>query len=99
MASDYFRIKGDYLNAIKCLQRAIYYSPNNMKNIPTLALSNMLHKLSYLNDSLSVALSVLSFDSNNSLLYYYIGNIFVVSLFINTSFPPSLSLSRTDYLL
>lgn len=101
MASDYFRIRGDYINAIKCLQRAIYYAPRyfvkfnskqhncltififpllnrNFRNIPTLSLSNMLHKLNFINDSLSIALSTLSFDSNNSLLYYYIGNIYVV---------------------
>jgi hypothetical protein len=82
MASDYFRVKGDFTNAVKCLQRAIYFSPQNFKNIPTLALSNMLHKLNYINESLAIALSVLSFDSNNSLLYYYIGNIFVVSIFL-----------------
>ncbi len=28
MASDYFRYKGDFANSVKCLQRAIYYSPS-----------------------------------------------------------------------
>ena len=27
MATEYFRIKGDFSNSIKCFQRALYYAP------------------------------------------------------------------------
>ncbi|RNA02773.1 tetratricopeptide repeat 17-like [Brachionus plicatilis] len=77
MAADYFRIKGDYFNAVKCFQRSIYYAPRHHKSVPMLSLSNMLHKLHFLNDSLSIALSGYSIDSNSSLFAYYIGNIYV----------------------
>lgn len=86
MAGDYFRSIGDYENTIKCYQRAIYYSSSTSSNsglaVSTLSLSNLLHKLHFINDSLSVALSSLTFDPNNKLFAYHIGNIFVVNFFI-----------------
>ncbi len=78
MASDYFRVKGDYQNSIMCLQRAIYYSPRRFQSIPLLNLSNMLHKLHFINDSLVVALTSVSIDRENPLLVYYVANIYVV---------------------
>jgi hypothetical protein len=73
MASDYFRIKGDFANSIICLQRAIYYSPKVYEYIPKLSLSNILHKNHFVNDSLSIALSSISTQSENPLLAYFIG--------------------------
>ncbi len=78
MASDYFRVKGDYLNSIMCLQRAIHYSPRRFQSIPLLNLSNMLHKLHFINDSLVIALTSVSIDRKNPLLVYYVANIYVV---------------------
>ena len=46
-----------------------------------LSLSNMLHKLHFLNDSLSVALASFSYDLNSAPFTYYIGNIYVVGYF------------------
>jgi hypothetical protein len=42
----------------------------------------MLHKLHFLNDSLSVALASFSYDLNSAPFAYYIGNIHVVGIFI-----------------
>ena len=47
-------------------------------SIPMLSLSNMLHKLHYINDSLAIGLTSYSIDPKNSLLAYYLGNIYVV---------------------
>lgn len=108
MASEYFRLTGDFANAVTCLQRAIYYSPRytsihittkttayyefcifvwiNLKkktksmhkNVPRLYLSNMLHKLEYINESLSIMLSNIAENMDNSLFAYYIGNVYSV---------------------
>lgn len=85
MASDFYRIEGDYENAINCLQRSIYYAIDKYRSIPLLVLSNTLHKSHFLNDSLTVALSGLAYSQNNLLLFYYIGNIYVTLGDLNTS--------------
>jgi tetratricopeptide (TPR) repeat protein len=81
LASDFFRVKGDYLNSIKCFQRAIAFVPRHFADIPLLSLSNMLHKLHFINDSLSVALSAaLSVGGRQrdyAFLANYLGNIYV----------------------
>ena len=79
MASDFYRIKGDYANTIKCLQRAIYHAPRPFSTLPVLSLSNVLHKLHFSEDSLAIALSSLSFDPFSPLFAYHIGNVYVVS--------------------
>lgn len=76
MASEYFRLTGDFSNAITCLQRAIYYSPSIHKNVPRLYLSNMLHKLEYINESLSIMLTNIAENMDNSLFAYYLGNVY-----------------------
>lgn len=86
MASDYFRVKGDYSNSIMCLQRAIYYSPKQLRNIPLLNLANMLHKLHFINDSLIIGLTGYSHDNTNPLLAYYVANIYVTQGQLNTSY-------------
>ena len=80
MASDYFRVKGDYLNSVKCLQRAIYYAPKNYVNIPLFNLANLIHRVHYLNDSLSVALTASNAQPENNVIHYLIGNIYVVCI-------------------
>ena len=50
--------------------------------IPLLSLSNMLHKLHFINDSLSVLMAGLSADADDFLLAYYLGNIYVVKFLI-----------------
>jgi hypothetical protein len=70
-------------------------------HIPKLSLSNLIHKLNFLNESLSVALADLAELSDllsnleNSLIAYFIGNIYVVieslSLLIFNSFVNSKS--------
>ena len=52
-------------------------------HVPLLSLSNMLHKLHFINDSLSVALTGISMNPDNFLLAYYLGNIYVVSSIFN----------------
>lgn len=79
MASDFFRVKGDFKNSIICLQRSIYYSPRRFKSIPLLYMSNMLHKLHFINDSISVLSAGISIDYKNPLLAYYMGNIHVTN--------------------
>lgn len=86
MASDYFRVKGDYSNSIMCLQRAIHYSSKQFKSIPLLNLANMLHKLHFVNDSLIVGLTGYSIDNKNPLLSYYVANIYVTLGQLNTSY-------------
>ena len=46
----------------------------------------MLHKLHFLNDSLTVALSCLPYEAENSLFAYYIGNIYVTLGELNASY-------------
>ncbi len=78
MASDYFRVKGDFLNSIKCLQRAIHFAPKRYQSIPMLNLANMLHKIHFNNDSLIIGLTSVSIDKHNPILAYYVANIYVV---------------------
>lgn len=89
MASDYYRVKGDYVQSIQCLQRAVYFAPRRYQSIPLLSLSNMLHKLHFNNDSLVIGLTGVAVDGKNPLLAYYVGNIYVVKSFdrFNTLIP------------
>jgi hypothetical protein len=79
MAAYYFRLKGDYLNSIKCLQRAMYYVPAKYYHMPAMTLSNTLHKSQFLNDSLAVALAAAGVRPQDTEIAYYVGNIYVVS--------------------
>ncbi|CAF0907060.1 unnamed protein product [Brachionus calyciflorus] len=86
MAGDFFRIKGDFLNAVKCLQRSIFYAPDVHQTVPILSLSNMLHKLHFINDSLAIALTGAAMEPNNSIFSYYLGNIYVTLGDLNSAY-------------
>jgi len=77
MASDYFRIKGDFANAIDCLQKSLFYVHTSYRGGPSIALAHLLHKQNFMNDSLAIALSSLTYEPANSLLSYFIGNIYM----------------------
>ena len=53
--------------------------------IPLISLSNMLHKLHFINDSLSVAIAGVITHPDDFLLAYYLGNIYVVFANFNAS--------------
>ena len=77
MAADYFRMKGDFLNAVKCLQRAVYYAPIQYAHISHFNFANFLQKSHYLNDSLSIALAANGYQPNDSQICYFIGDTYV----------------------
>ena len=78
MAGDYFKIKGDFANAVKCLQRAIYHATSRHHYIPKLSLASMLQKMHKLNDSLVVALASINpyTEVGRVSSAYTIGNVY-----------------------
>lgn len=56
------------------------------ESIPKLSLSNMLHKLHFLNDSLITALSCVPHEADNYLFAYYIANVYVTLGELSSSF-------------
>lgn len=52
LASLYWRLKGDPVNAIRCLRHSLLTSPENFKDVPLVSLANIYNQAGFLNSAL-----------------------------------------------
>ena len=76
-AALYWRVKGNAEQAVICLRHSLYYAPNQMKDIPLISLSNILHRAGLYNDALIVTNHALEISPNLVVIHFTMANIYV----------------------
>ena len=54
LAGLYWRIYGNNYHGIECIRRALYFSPDEFKDVPLVNLANILYKWGHIDDAIRV---------------------------------------------
>eukprot|EP00053_Salpingoeca_punica_P019675 m.200772 g.200772 ORF g.200772 m.200772 type:complete len:1204 (-) comp17698_c0_seq1:183-3794(-) len=74
-AALYWRIKGNAVHSIECLQRAFAYGPSDAKDIALLGLANVLHLANRSTDALTVIQMAVQLSPKSMVNHLTLGNI------------------------
>uniref|UniRef100_A0A158Q362 TPR_REGION domain-containing protein n=1 Tax=Dracunculus medinensis TaxID=318479 RepID=A0A158Q362_DRAME len=72
----YWRVKGDAVNAIKCLRHSLNNSPADMKDISLLSMANIYHQAGFLHSALIACGSALGISPNLVAIHFTLANIY-----------------------
>ncbi|XP_068672109.1 tetratricopeptide repeat protein 17-like [Montipora foliosa] len=76
IASLYWRVQGDTVEAIKCLQQALYFSPSHIRDVAHVGLASILLREGYLDDTAVVIKKALEISPSLALGHFILGNVF-----------------------
>ena len=54
LAALYWRVVGHGPNSVECVRRALYFVPDQYRDVPLLNLANILYRSGHLHDAISV---------------------------------------------
>ena len=54
LAALYWRIVGNTVNGIECARRALYFAPDQYRDVPLVNLANILYRVGRVNDAILV---------------------------------------------
>lgn len=54
LAALYWRIQGNHHQGLECIRRALFFCPDEYKDVPLLNLANILYKLGRVDDAITV---------------------------------------------
>ncbi|KAL3083062.1 hypothetical protein niasHS_010864 [Heterodera schachtii] len=72
----YWRVKGDPVNAIKCLRHSLHKSPNKFQDVPLISLANIYHQAGFLHSALIVGRKALEAGVDVVALHFTLANIY-----------------------
>lgn len=76
LAALYWRVKGDAIEAIKCLRHSIHNSSVEFRDVPLITLASIYHQSGFSNSALIVASKALEISPNSVVaIHWSIGNI------------------------
>ncbi|XP_078346607.1 tetratricopeptide repeat protein 17-like [Oculina patagonica] len=76
VASLYWRVQGDTVEAIKCLRQALYFSPSSARDIAHVGLASILLREGQLDDTAVVIKKALEISPSLALGHFILGNVF-----------------------
>lgn len=62
LAALYWRIQGNHYHGLECIRRAIFFCPEDYKDVPLLNLANILYKLGRVDDAVMVTRDALAIN-------------------------------------
>jgi len=106
-AALYWRIKGDVEKAVECLRHSLHFAPTQMRDMPLIALANILHRSGLYNDAIIAANSALEISPSLVVTHFTLANIYaskmdfekaklfyISTLTLQSSFEPALERLR-----
>ncbi|KAL4224492.1 Tetratricopeptide repeat protein 17 [Mactra antiquata] len=78
MAAFYWRIKGDPLNVIECVRRALHFSPRKKSDVALISLANVLHRAQKSNEAAIVVHTAIDVSRELNVNHFTLGNIYAV---------------------
>jgi len=75
-AALYWRIMGDVERAVECLRHSLHYAPSHMRDMPLIALANILHRSGLYNDAIIAANSALEISPSLVVTHFTLANIY-----------------------
>lgn len=74
----YWRVKGDAINAIKCLRHSLNNSPHNMKDVALISMANIYHQAGFLHSALLVGGHALKISPDSVVaIHFTLASIYV----------------------
>ena len=72
----YWRVKGDAVNALKCLRHALKNLPRNMKDTALISMANIYHQAGFLHSALIVGGKAHQMTPNLVSIHFTLANIY-----------------------